>query len=80
MKKVLSIIALSAMTLSLSSFTATTNDEGEDCEKLMNNVYGSYMDAGYDSDYSLKAAIWAYEGCAQNGGDPGLTIIVDNQE
>lgn len=34
----------------------------------MNYVYASYLVNGYDRDYAFQASIWAYEGCASNGG------------
>jgi hypothetical protein len=67
MKKFFSIIALGAMTLSLNSFKGA-DIQSEDCAGLMNYVYASYFVNGYDRDAAFQASIWAYEGCAFNGG------------
>jgi hypothetical protein len=45
MKKFFSIIALGAMTLSLSSFD-NADIQGEDCAVLMNGTYAAYLIAG----------------------------------
>jgi hypothetical protein len=68
MKKFFSIIALGAMTLSLSSFD-NADIQGEDCAVLMNGTYAAYLIAGYNESDAFQAAIWAYEGCAFNGGE-----------
>ncbi|MGO3237800.1 MAG: hypothetical protein ACTIKA_05950 [Psychroflexus halocasei] len=67
MKKFFTIIVLGAMTIGMSSF-GIAEEQGEDCTKLMDNVYGAYLDAGYDTEHSFESAISAYEGCVENGG------------
>ena len=67
MKKVFSIIALSAMTLSLSSFTNSDQqievDLKMDCMNLQHDVYAAYLSNGSTLDEAFDAAIAAYDGC-----------------
>lgn len=69
--------------LGLSSFTGTKDVEAEtfkraNCRLLMTKVYLAYESSGYNSDEAFQAAVWAYEGCAANGGDSGAILIVAN--
>ena len=65
MKKVFSIIALSAMTLSLSSFTVNNDPllPDDDCAESAVDLQQSYLDAGYSETEAFQAAEEYYDFC-----------------
>ncbi|WP_033408698.1 hypothetical protein [Psychroflexus tropicus] len=66
MKKVFSIIALSAMTLSLSSFNSHSkiiDDPHSMCLDAAADLQMSYLSAGYSWEHAVGAGIEAYSFC-----------------
>ncbi len=75
MKKVCSIIALSAMTLSLSSFEKHSNTSmfisETDCVQLAMDVHDSRTRQGFTYRYAAGKADEAYESCTSHAGQTG---------
>lgn len=68
MKKVFSIIAIGAMTLSLSSFTgleqkSTNLTLGPNCVSLAMAVHDSWTEQGFTDHYASGHADAAYDSC-----------------
>ncbi|QSS97540.1 hypothetical protein [Psychroflexus sp. ALD_RP9] len=74
MKKVCSIIALSAMTLSLSSFNSSNTSmfrSETDCVQLAMDVHDSWTRQGFTDRYAAGKADEAYESCTSHAGQTG---------
>jgi hypothetical protein len=73
MKKFFSIIALSAMTLSLSSFTTLNNESNNleitnNCVQLAMEVHDSWTNQGFSDHYASGWADQAYDACMAHIG------------
>ena len=75
MKKVFSIIALVAMTLSLSSFTVNNNPSEQECAALAWDAGSDAEDLQFDEDAVYEVTEFVYDACI-NGRDWSLLMLV----
>ncbi|MBZ9779253.1 hypothetical protein LB452_09980 [Psychroflexus sp. CAK8W] len=80
MKKFFSIIALGAMTMSLSSFTNLKEDSNTllnaNCTQLAMDVHDSWTNQGYTDHFASGRADAAYDSCVSHSGTSGTEVTI----
>lgn len=72
MKKVFSIIAIGAMTLSLSSFDSNKDESillARNCTQVAFESYDGATDLGYSAAEASQFADQQYDNCVNDGGE-----------